>query len=106
MLLSYLSQFQYMSVDSSSRDQGNGLGKIVQDSRKQMAFPEGHLCKESACNAGDTGDTGSIPGSGRSWQPTPVFFPGNSQAVDPGKLQSIGSQKVTRLKRLSKKGNR
>jgi len=92
-----------MSVDSNSRDQGNGLGKIVQDSRKQMAFWEGHLCKESACNAGDTG---SIPGSGRSWQPTPVFFPGNSQAVDPGRLQSIGSQKVTRLKRLSKKGNR
>ena len=37
--------------------------------------------KESACNAGDTGDAGSIPGSGRSpgvreWQPTPVFLPG------------------------------
>ena len=59
-----------------------------------MAFWEGHLCKESACNAGDTGDIGSIPGSGRSWQPTPVFFPGNSQAVDPGRLQSIGLQKV------------
>ena len=34
--------------------------------------------KESACNAGDLG---SIPGSGRSsgrrtWQPTPVFLPG------------------------------
>ena len=94
MLLSYLSQFQYMCVESNSRDEGNGLGKIVQYSRKQMAFWEGHLCKESACNAGDTGDIGSIPGSGRSWQPTPVFFPGNSQAVDPGRLQSIGLQKV------------
>ena len=34
-------------------------------------------------NAGDIGDMGSIPGSGRSpgdghWQPTPVFLPGES----------------------------
>ena len=31
--------------------------------------------KEPACNAGDTGDMGSIPGSGISpggWQPTPL----------------------------------
>ena len=39
--------------------------------------------KESACNAGDTGVMGLIPGSGRSlrrraWQPTPVFLPGKS----------------------------
>ena len=39
--------------------------------------------KESACNAGDTGDMGSNPESGRSlggrkWQPTPVFLPGKS----------------------------
>ena len=36
--------------------------------------------KASACNAGDAGDLGSIPGSGRSpgegWQPTPVFLLG------------------------------
>ena len=36
----------------------------------------GSVGKESACNAGDTGGAGSIPGSGRSlgqgkWQPTP-----------------------------------
>ena len=31
-----------------------------------MGFPEGSVDKESACNAGDTGDAGSIPGSGRS----------------------------------------
>ena len=35
--------------------------------------------KEFACNAGDTGDTGLIPGSGRSpgegnGNPTPVFL--------------------------------
>ena len=29
-------------------------------------FPDGSAGKESACNAGDTGDVGSIPGSGRS----------------------------------------
>ena len=38
--------------------------------------------KESACNAGASGDAGLIPGSGRSpgvggyWQPTPVCLPG------------------------------
>ena len=35
--------------------------------------------KESACNAGDTGEVGSIPGSGRSpgEEPlTPIFLPG------------------------------
>ena len=38
--------------------------------------------KESACNAGDAGNIGSIPGLGRSpeikWQPIPVFLPGKS----------------------------
>ena len=39
--------------------------------------------KESTCNAGVTGDTGSIPGSGRSpggghRQPIPVLLPGES----------------------------
>ena len=39
--------------------------------------------KESTDNAGDTGNVGLIPGSGRSpggrkWQPTPVFFPAES----------------------------
>ena len=31
-----------------------------------LGFPGGSLGKESTCNAGDTRDTGSIPGSGRS----------------------------------------
>ena len=43
--------------------------------------------KESACNAGDTRDTGLIPGLGRSpggghWQPTPVFLPGESHGQE------------------------
>ena len=29
-------------------------------------FPGGSVSKESACNTGDTGDMGLIPGSGRS----------------------------------------
>ena len=29
-------------------------------------IPSGLSCKESSCNAGDTGDVGSSPGSGRS----------------------------------------
>ena len=41
------------------------------------ASPTAPAGKESACNAGDTGDLGLIPGSGRSsrgWQPTPIFY--------------------------------
>ena len=39
--------------------------------------------KESACNAGAAGDSGSIPKIGkiswrRTWQPIPVFLPGES----------------------------
>ena len=39
------------------------------------------VVKNPPANAGDSGDTGSIPGSERSpwsqkWQPTPVFLPG------------------------------
>ena len=33
---------------------------------KDVGFPSGSYGKESACNAGVTGDTGSIPGSVRS----------------------------------------
>ena len=48
-----------------------------------MYFPNGSAGKESPCNAGDTGDVGWIPGSGRSpggekWQPTSVFLPEKS----------------------------
>ena len=31
-----------------------------------MGFPEASAGKESTCNAGDMGDAGSVPGSGRS----------------------------------------
>ena len=46
-------------------------------------FPGGSVIKRLPANAGDTGDAGLIPGSGRSpgaraWQPTLVFLPGES----------------------------
>ena len=45
----------------------------------EMGFTNVSAGKESACNAGDTGLVGSIPGSGRfpwrrKWQPTLVFL--------------------------------
>ena len=57
-------------------------------------FPGGSVGKESACNAGDTGDTGLIPGLGRS----PGGGHGNSlqysyleNPMDRGTWQSIYS---------------
>ena len=42
--------------------------KMKQKNRKiiQGSFPGGSDSKESACSAGDTGDSGLIPGLGRS----------------------------------------
>ena len=30
----------------------------------------------------------------RKWQPTPVFFPGESHGQEPGRLESMGPQRV------------
>ena len=62
-----------------------------------MGFPGSSAGKESACNLGDAGHVGTIPGLGR--------FPGKGMAShsgilawrtpwtkEPGRLQSIGSQ--------------
>ena len=63
-----------------------------------MGFPGGSYGKEAACNVGDPG---SIPGVGkipwrRSWQPTPVFLPGESLwTEEPGGLQSMGHKSDT-----------
>ena len=64
-----------------------------------MGFPSDSTGKESACNAGDIGDSGSILGSGRS--------PGGGTSKplqyscweipwleEPGRLQSVGSKRV------------
>ena len=45
------------------------------------AFQVAPVVKNQPADAGDTGDSGSIPGSGRSsggGRPTPVFLPGES----------------------------
>ena len=73
-----------------------------------LGFPGGASGKELADNAGDRGDMGLIPGSGRfpwrrAWQLTPVFLPGESHGqritwADTGLhggLQSLGSQSQT-----------
>ena len=39
--------------------------KHIQTQPLQLGFPDNSTGKESACNAGDAGDTGSSPGSGR-----------------------------------------
>ena len=50
--------------------------------------------------AGDVRNVGSIPGPGRfpwrsTWQPTPVFLPGESPwTEETGRLLSIGTQRV------------
>ena len=56
-------------------------------------FPSGTVVKNQLANAGDARNTGSIPGSGRSFrkgngQPTPVFLPGEFH------WQSVGSQRT------------
>ena len=50
----------------------------------QVGLPYGSMCKQSTCNAGNTGYVGSISGLGkmpcrRKGQPTPVFLPENGQ---------------------------
>ena len=62
-------------------------------------FPDGSEGKESVCNAGDTGDAGSIPGLG---DPLEEEMAPHSSILaweipwteEPGGLQSMGSQRV------------
>ena len=59
-------------------------------------LPSGSVSKESACNAEDLG---SIPGSGRSpgvGNGNPLWHAclENSMTEEPGRLQSMGSQRV------------
>ena len=70
------------------------FGFILKKTGKTMGFPGGSDDKESSCNAGDLGSIGKIPWR-RARQPTPVFLPGESPwSKDPGRLQSMGSQRV------------
>ena len=70
---------------------------------RTLGFPDSSDSTESAGNAGDLS---SIPGSGKSLekdrQPTPVFLPGKFHGLeDPGKLQSMWSQRANMAKRLT-----
>ena len=50
-----------------------------------MGFPRGSVGKESACNAGDAGVVGSIPGSGRSprgWHGNPLQYSSLENPMD------------------------
>ena len=57
-----------------------------------MCFPRGSVVKNLPANAGDTGDTGLIPGLGRS----PGVGNGTHSRIlaweEPGALQSMGWQ--------------
>ena len=65
-----------------------------------MGFPDGSVVKNLSANAQDAGDEASTLGSGRSRgegnsKPTPDFLPGKIPwTEEPGRLQSMGSQRV------------
>ena len=64
-----------------------------------LGFPYDSSGKGFAHNAGDTGDLGSIPGLGRSpgvrhGNPLQYSCLENPKTEEPGKLQSMGLQRV------------
>ena len=70
-----------------------------------ILFCDGSVGKESTCNAGSTGDAGSIPGLGKipwrkSWHPTSAFLPRESHGQRrPGYRQGyrwVTVQRVTK----------
>ena len=67
----------------------------------QFYIPDDLAGKESASSAGNKGNMGSVPAGKipwkRTWQPTPVFLPEKSWTEEPGRLQSMGLQRQTRL---------
>ena len=67
---------------------------------KSMGFPDGLDSKESVCNMGDIS---SIPGYGRSLQKgmateSSILAWRTAWTQEPGRLQSTGSQRWTRLR--------
>ena len=66
------------------------------------SFSGGTVVKNLPANSGDTRDTGSIPGLGRSFgggngNPLQYYCMENSMTVDPGRLQSMVSQRISGL---------
>jgi len=73
------------------RSTGEGIGYPLQYS---LGFSGGSDSKESACNAGDLGlsaGLGRSPGEGNS---CPFQYSDLSRTEEPGRLQSMGSQRV------------
>ena len=67
---------------------------------RYWGFPGGSVSKESACNAGDLG---SIPGLGRSPREGngyPLQYSCLQNSMEPGGLQSMGSQESDTIERL------
>ena len=64
---------------------------------RKLGFSGGSVGKETARKAGDVGDAGLIPGSGRSpgeGHGNPTFLPGKSPRTEElGRLQSTGVEK-------------
>ena len=74
----------------------------LRHSLHHMCFPGGAVVKNLPANAGDTGDAGSIPGSGRSHgvgnaTHSSILAWKFSWTGEPGMLQSVGSQRVQRV---------
>ena len=71
-----------------------------------LGFPGGSAGKESACSAGDTGYGGSIPGSEKSTgegkgNHCSILAWRIARTEDPGKLQSMASQRVDMTEQLT-----
>ena len=65
----------------------------------EVMGPDALVVKNPPANAGDTRDTGSIPGSGRSpggGNGNPLQYSYLENSIDrwPGRLQSMGSKRV------------
>ena len=74
----------------------------LHDCKMQIGFPDSLVVKNSPAVAGDTGDAGSMPGSGRfpeggNGNPLQYSCLGIRWTEEPGRLQSMGSQSWTRL---------
>ena len=73
----------------------------------EHAGTDGAAGKESACNAGDKGNEGLIPGSGRfswkrKWQPTPAFLAWRIPwTQEPDRLRSMGSKESDTTEQLN-----
>ena len=80
------------------------LSKSLVSIRIQKGFPDGSAGKESACNKGDTGDTSSIPGSGRSPEEgngNPLQYSCLGKCMDRGAWQATVQRVAKSWPRLS-----